>query len=122
MIHSLHVHTKSSLRTPFPFIFRWKVKKNHTPILAALVIDIDLVDFNGMIHMCDLVDYRDTVCEETWRVWQEILQTFKKRQLRVSFFNSTPQGGGGKPMASDRSDDSLSLPSRPHATCTAALS
>ncbi|KAG0171355.1 hypothetical protein DFQ28_005623 [Apophysomyces sp. BC1034] len=52
------------------------------------------VDFNSQIHMVDLEDYTDSVCLETWRVWEEISQAFKDRQLRLSFFNSTPQGGG----------------------------
>lgn len=46
--------------------------------------------------MVDLLDYKTTVCDETWRVFQEMVKTFKERNLRVSFFSSTPQGGGGK--------------------------
>ncbi|KAF7729511.1 hypothetical protein EC973_004185 [Apophysomyces ossiformis] len=53
------------------------------------------VDFDHQIHLVDLEDYAETVCIETWRVWEEVSQTFKQRQLRVSYFNSTPQGGGG---------------------------
>lgn len=41
-------------------------------------------------------DYKATVCEETWDVFQKMCETFKERKLNVSFFNSTPQGGGGK--------------------------
>ncbi|KAI8391035.1 uncharacterized protein BYT42DRAFT_555348 [Radiomyces spectabilis] len=52
------------------------------------------VDFNNIIHLVDLVDYKESVKAETWRVWSEISQVFKNRNLRVSFFNSTPQGGG----------------------------
>ncbi|OAD78300.1 glycosyltransferase family 4 protein, partial [Phycomyces blakesleeanus NRRL 1555(-)] len=45
-------------------------------------------------HLVDLFDYKQTVCAETWRVWEEISSEFKERNLRVSYFNSTPQGGG----------------------------
>lgn len=54
------------------------------------------MDLNGVFHLADLADHQDTVCKETWRVLQEMCQTYKDRELRVSFFNSTPQGGGGK--------------------------
>ncbi|KAI8085153.1 uncharacterized protein BX664DRAFT_338648 [Halteromyces radiatus] len=52
------------------------------------------VDFNRIIHLVDLEDYRTTVAKETWRVWNEIAAEFKRKNLTVSFFNSTPQGGG----------------------------
>lgn len=46
--------------------------------------------------MVKLEDYEATVCKETWDVFQQMCDTFKERKLRVSFFNSTPQGGGGE--------------------------
>lgn len=46
--------------------------------------------------MVDLDNYQSTVCDETWRVISELANEVKDRKLRVSFFNSTPQGGGGK--------------------------
>lgn len=46
--------------------------------------------------MVDLEHYKNTVCDETWRVVTEIAKEVKGRKLRLSFFNSTPQGGGGK--------------------------
>ncbi|KAI9314469.1 hypothetical protein BX666DRAFT_1862426 [Dichotomocladium elegans] len=52
------------------------------------------LDFNGMIHMCELSDYEKTVNAETWRVLNEMVNEYKERKLHVSFFNSTPQGGG----------------------------
>ncbi|KAI8989412.1 hypothetical protein BDB01DRAFT_718772 [Pilobolus umbonatus] len=52
------------------------------------------VDFNHQIHMVNNIDYENTVCKETWDVFQQMTETFKERKLRVSFFNSTPQGGG----------------------------
>ncbi|KAI8583353.1 hypothetical protein K450DRAFT_223218 [Umbelopsis ramanniana AG] len=52
------------------------------------------VDLNDQIHMVDLENYQNTVCDETWRVISELANEVKDRKLRVSFFNSTPQGGG----------------------------
>ncbi|KAI8979565.1 hypothetical protein BDF20DRAFT_913124 [Mycotypha africana] len=52
------------------------------------------VDFNHIIRMVSLIDYEETVCKETWDVFQEMVKTFKGKKLKVSFFNSTPQGGG----------------------------
>ena len=46
--------------------------------------------------MVDLIDYERTVCRDTWRVLREMVSKYKERKLKVSFFNSTPQGGGGK--------------------------
>lgn len=57
---------------------------------------IHLVDLNDQIHMVDVENYKNTVCDETWRVISELANEVKDRKLRVSFFNSTPQGGGGK--------------------------
>ncbi|KAI7882934.1 UDP-Glycosyltransferase/glycogen phosphorylase [Lichtheimia hyalospora FSU 10163] len=52
------------------------------------------VDFNGMIHIVELEDYQRTVQAETWRVLTEMRDKYRDRRLRVSYFNSTPQGGG----------------------------
>ncbi|KAI9495770.1 hypothetical protein BDB00DRAFT_869990 [Zychaea mexicana] len=52
------------------------------------------VDFNYWIHMAGLADYRETVGKDTWRVLEELTKEFKKRDLKISFFSSTPQGGG----------------------------
>ncbi|KAG1176211.1 hypothetical protein G6F70_006073 [Rhizopus microsporus] len=52
------------------------------------------VDFNSQIKMVNLWEYKETVCDETWRVFTEMVNEFKEKKLRVSFFNSTPQGGG----------------------------
>lgn len=52
-----------------------------------------------MIHLADEVDYQATVKPDTWRVLMELARKFKERKLRVTYFNSTPQGGGGnEPM------------------------
>lgn len=63
-----------------------------------MMLIVDLVDFNGMIHIVELEDYQRTVQAETWRVLTEMSDKYKSRKLRVSFFNSTPQGGGGMNM------------------------
>ncbi|KAG2194415.1 hypothetical protein INT47_003126, partial [Mucor saturninus] len=52
------------------------------------------VDFNHIIHIATKDAYQDTVCKETWDVLQTMCDSFKEKKLRVSFFNSTPQGGG----------------------------
>ncbi|KAG0898404.1 hypothetical protein G6F34_005629 [Rhizopus arrhizus] len=52
------------------------------------------VDFNYQIKLVNIKEYKSTVCEETWKVFQEMANEFKEKKLRVSFFNSTPQGGG----------------------------
>ncbi|KAG0746771.1 hypothetical protein G6F57_001437 [Rhizopus arrhizus] len=52
------------------------------------------VDFNYQIKMVSLTEYQNTVCKETWRVLKEMVTEFKRKKLRVSFFSSTPQGGG----------------------------
>jgi hypothetical protein len=55
-----------------------------------------IVDFNYQIKLVNIKEYKSSVCEETWKVFQEMANEFKEKKLRVSFFNSTPQGGGGK--------------------------
>ncbi|KAJ8663429.1 hypothetical protein O0I10_000668 [Lichtheimia ornata] len=52
------------------------------------------VDFGYKIHMVDLADYRKTVCERTWRILNDMVDKFKQRNPRISFFSSTPRGGG----------------------------
>lgn len=66
------------------------------------------MDFNSIIHLVKQRDYQETVCEETWNVFQQMATEFKERNLRVSFFNSTPQGGGGKKSKIDRKKKSVS--------------
>ena len=54
------------------------------------------VDLNGMIRLVDLVHYEKTVHPATWKVISSIADEIKSRKIRASFFNATPQGGGGK--------------------------
>ena len=59
---------------------------------------IIIVDLDYCIRIAGLEDYRETVSKDTWRVLKEMVRTFKQRDLKVSFFSSTPQGGGGKKL------------------------
>lgn len=54
------------------------------------------VDLNGMIKLVDLAHYEKTVHPATWKVISSIGNEIKNRNIRASFFNATPQGGGGK--------------------------
>ncbi|KAG2219939.1 hypothetical protein INT45_010453 [Circinella minor] len=53
------------------------------------------VDLDYCIRIAGVEDYCETVSKDTWRVLKEMVKTFKQRDLQVSFFSSTPQGGGG---------------------------
>ena len=57
---------------------------------------INIVDLDYCIRIAGLEDYREIVSKDTWRVLKDMVKTFKQRDLKVSFFSSTPQGGGGK--------------------------
>ncbi|CAB4400235.1 unnamed protein product [Rhizophagus irregularis] len=52
------------------------------------------VDLNGMIKLVDLTHYEKTVHPATWKVISSIGNEIKNRNIRASFFNATPQGGG----------------------------
>jgi hypothetical protein len=59
--------------------------------------------------MVDLEHYKNTVCDDTWRVINEIAKEVKGRNLRLSFFNSTPQGGGGKLISNLKDNSCLDI-------------
>ncbi|KAF2841511.1 glycosyltransferase family 4 protein [Patellaria atrata CBS 101060] len=40
------------------------------------------------------VDYADSVSQRTWDATMKFAKSLKKRNTRIAFFNSTPQGGG----------------------------
>lgn len=65
-------------------------------VIAFIILCALSVDFNGLIRLVDLIDYKRTVCSDTWRVIMDMVTQYKDRKLRLAFFNSTPQGGGGK--------------------------
>lgn len=41
-----------------------------------------------------MADYKATVRDETWQVLLQLATQTKQRGIKISFFNSTPQGGG----------------------------
>lgn len=53
------------------------------------------VDANNKINLVDISDYEKTVSPETWSVFMNIVERIRDEQdLKVAFFNATPQGGG----------------------------
>ncbi|KND01218.1 uncharacterized protein SPPG_04309 [Spizellomyces punctatus DAOM BR117] len=52
------------------------------------------VDANGRIHLADSIDYERTVTPETWDIFTKLVELTRDRYIQISFFNSTPQGGG----------------------------
>ncbi|KAJ3155702.1 hypothetical protein HDU86_004171 [Geranomyces michiganensis] len=52
------------------------------------------IDGSNKIHMVDIPDYKRTVVPHTWAVFEDLVKVSEKRKLRISFFNSTAQGGG----------------------------
>ncbi|KAI9008064.1 hypothetical protein BC832DRAFT_530386 [Gaertneriomyces semiglobifer] len=66
--------------------------QNNIPRIASGYRHRVEVDGNGRIHMCDAIDYEKTVSPQTWGVLQQLLTV--ERDLRITFFSSTPQGGG----------------------------
>jgi hypothetical protein len=66
------------------------------------------VDLNGMIKLVDLAHYEKTVHPATWKVFNSIANEIKNRNIRASFFNATPQGGGGKYLSIDN-DNFISI-------------
>jgi len=52
------------------------------------------VDCNMDIHLYDLEHYRKQCSDGTWHAVLAMADELRRRQIKVSFFNSTPQGGG----------------------------
>lgn len=52
------------------------------------------VDTAGLVKMCTLDDYRQTVRGPTWRALLKVAKSVKDKKLRIAFFSATPQGGG----------------------------
>ncbi|ORX58389.1 hypothetical protein BCR36DRAFT_580011 [Piromyces finnis] len=53
------------------------------------------VDANGKINLVNIDDYKGTVSKETWDVLMKITERLRDEQdLKIAFFNATPQGGG----------------------------
>ncbi|KAI9830451.1 MAG: hypothetical protein M1819_005703 [Sarea resinae] len=52
------------------------------------------VDASGHARLTQLSDYKATVGERTWDATMKYAQDLKDRNMKIAFFNSTPQGGG----------------------------
>ncbi|GME53536.1 Glycosyl transferase family 1 [Neofusicoccum parvum] len=52
------------------------------------------VDSRGHAQITRLEQYPDTVGQRTWDATMKYVDSIKKNQTKIAFFNSTPQGGG----------------------------
>ncbi|KAH7378495.1 hypothetical protein DE146DRAFT_706970 [Phaeosphaeria sp. MPI-PUGE-AT-0046c] len=52
------------------------------------------VDSDGMAHITNLEDYQGTVHKNTWEATMKVADELKKNNVKIAFFNTTPQGGG----------------------------
>lgn len=52
------------------------------------------VDSSGLSLMASLDQYRKSVSPQTWNLAIHYAQQLKSRNIKIAFFNSTPQGGG----------------------------
>ncbi|KAF2733491.1 trehalose synthase (Ccg-9) [Polyplosphaeria fusca] len=52
------------------------------------------VDLGGQAEITRFGDYALTVGERTWEATAKCIRSLKERNIRIAFFNSTPQGGG----------------------------
>jgi hypothetical protein len=52
------------------------------------------VDSGGESHMATLEDYDMTVHPNTWKLTMRFADELKKNNIKIAFFNATPQGGG----------------------------
>jgi hypothetical protein len=53
------------------------------------------IDSHGRAQLTVKDDYKKTVNEETtWKATLKYAESLKKNNVKIAFFNSTPQGGG----------------------------
>ncbi|KAI8919748.1 hypothetical protein BC831DRAFT_515681 [Entophlyctis helioformis] len=52
------------------------------------------VDGGGVIRFCNVQDYRRLVPDATWQVLKQRCDAVRNKRISISFFNSTPVGGG----------------------------
>jgi alpha,alpha-trehalose phosphorylase (configuration-retaining) len=52
------------------------------------------VDLGGQAQLATYEDFAETVRVTTWRATLKYVKSLRDRQIRIAFFNSTPQGGG----------------------------
>jgi hypothetical protein len=52
------------------------------------------VDCGGHSQITCTEQYLETVGERTWKATMKYVDSLKKNDVQIAFFNSTPQGGG----------------------------
>lgn len=52
------------------------------------------VDSGGHAQITCLDQYPETVGDRTWKATMKYVESLKKNDVQIAFFNSTPQGGG----------------------------
>ncbi|KAF2404208.1 putative trehalose synthase (Ccg-9) [Trichodelitschia bisporula] len=52
------------------------------------------VDANGHVRIASVSNYKQTVSPETWKAVMHYIASIKEKNIKLAFFNSTPQGGG----------------------------
>jgi len=52
------------------------------------------VDRNGLVQISSVDQYKKTVGPRTWESTMKYAQSLKEKNVRIAFFNATPQGGG----------------------------
>lgn len=65
-----------------------------------------MVDSRGRIHLTTNSDYEKSVRQPTWKATMKYVEDVKKRNLRIAFFNATPQG---KPKQNSYGDHLFSI-------------
>ncbi|KAH3953115.1 hypothetical protein HBH53_036920 [Parastagonospora nodorum] len=52
------------------------------------------VDADSVVQLTSLEDYKSSVHANTWKTTMHFADSLKKNDIRIAFFNTTPQGGG----------------------------
>jgi len=52
------------------------------------------VDADSVVQLTSLEDYKNSVHANTWKTTMHFADSLKKNNIRIAFFNTTPQGGG----------------------------
>jgi hypothetical protein len=53
-----------------------------------------LVDCEGRAQISSKKDFQDSVSHQTWQATMKYVESLKHNDIKIAFFNSTPQGGG----------------------------
>ncbi|KAF2690849.1 glycosyltransferase family 4 protein [Lentithecium fluviatile CBS 122367] len=64
------------------------------PRLAVGYKNLVKVDCSGRVVICSADDFRNSVRDPTWKATMKYIESLKKNNVQIAFFNSTPQGGG----------------------------